>query len=110
MPQFLVLFANWFKGLFAGVLGFFGLELTKKVAILTAALAFMATITLALWTAIETTIDSFYVSIPSEILAPITWLVPGNLPAAFAAAVSMRILRALYDYKIKATSLRVQGT
>jgi predicted benzoate:H+ symporter BenE len=101
---------GWFKGLFAGVLGFFGLELTKKVAILIAGLAFISSITLGLWAAFNGIVSTLAVVMPSEIVTASTWLVPDNLDEGFAAIVSIRVARFIYDYKVQATKLRIMGT
>jgi uncharacterized membrane protein YpjA len=110
MPLIFTSIMGWFSTALSTSLAYFGLETSKKVIILVAALAFMASITLGLWSAFESLLASVAASVPNELTVPFTWIVPSNFSAAISAAISMRVARALYDYKVKATTMRVQGT
>jgi len=110
MPLIFTSIMGWFSTALGTSLAYFGLETSKKVIILVAALAFMATITLGLWSGFESLLATVSASVPSELTVPFTWIVPSNFSTAVSAAISMRVARALYDYKVKATTMRVQGT
>ncbi len=100
--------AAWIGNLVASLASVFGVFLTKRVAIITAALAVITTITTAMWAGMEALVTSIAVAVPESVAIGASWLVPTNIEECFAAIVSGHVARFLYDLEMNAIMTRVQ--
>lgn len=94
------LFASFLGSIFGGLVAFFSKYLTKKLAIFSAVLVAIASLTFSFFLLVETIVSSVTVGFPSD-LANIGFLIPSNYSSVMAAAISISVSRWVYDWNIK---------
>lgn len=97
--------ASVLGSLFTGVVGWLSLYLTKRLAIIIAAIAALASLTGAFVLAIEGSVAAFTYSFP--IAANFGFLLPPDLPVLIAAYASARVVHWVYSWNIKIVQLRL---
>ena len=95
----------WLAGvlgtLFSGTVAWFAQFITKKLAIVAAAITVMVGLTAALFVASTALVTSVYVTLPSSITAGISIVLPENIHACVGVLVTARILNWAYDWQTK---------
>jgi hypothetical protein len=89
--------------LFGAIASFFGLWLTKKAAIVTAALAVFAALTVGLMAALAAAITAALEleALPDAVIFGMSYFMPGNFPGLFSAVIAAEVAIALYRWNVK---------
>jgi hypothetical protein len=101
------LLAGMLYNLFTALVSFFAIWMTKQVALRLAAIAAAVAFTAAFVIAINALISSITVAIPSAITTAASWVVPSNAATCLGVYVSALAIRWVYDWNIKAITLKV---
>lgn len=94
-------------GLFASVLGFFTKYLTKRLAIVAAAVTAIVGLTTAFFAAISTLLGGLTAAIPADVVMLLGHIMPANVTACISALLSAQVLRYAYEWNVKVVQLRL---
>lgn len=93
-------------GLFAAVLEFFGKYLSRRLALVVAALATITALTAAFYVAIGGLISALTVAAPSFVMNGLGHIWPSNMQACIAAIAAGHVLRFAYEWNIRAARMK----
>jgi len=79
---------------------FFAKYFTKKIAIFTAVVVVLTSLTAAFVVAIKALYLGVVAVAPSELSIAMSWIVPSNASACVAAYISARLIRYAYDWNV----------
>jgi hypothetical protein len=91
----------WIGSLMTSLASFFSLYISKKVALTAAAITLFLALTGAMLLALKGAIQAVYVVAPPELAIAVGWLVPDNVGACFAAIMTAKFIRFVYDYQVQ---------
>ena len=89
------------------VFGYFAQLFTKRLIIIVAVVAGVATFTAALYVALDSLVGSVSVSAPAELSQAASMFLPGNLTACVTALLSAKIIRWVYDWNVRVLTMQV---
>ncbi len=92
--------ATFLGSIFGGILAFFVKFMTKKLAIFSAVLVAITSLTLGFMLVVEGIAAGVVVTFPTD-LGNAAFLLPGNFKSCLAAAVSISVARWVYDWNVK---------
>jgi len=107
MPAFLLAMFTSIGSMFASLAALFALYVTKRVAVLIAAVAMILTMTSALWAALSMLIAGISAGVPGNLQIAASWVMPSNATACFSAYISAHVLRFAYDLKSRGVQMRL---
>lgn len=93
--------ASLLGGFFASLFSFFATYVTKRVAIVAAAVIIIGTLTVGLFTALELLVDALTFVLPAEFTGMAGHFVPPIAPACVTAHTTARLLRFAYDWNVR---------
>lgn len=99
--------ATLIAGLFGGLFSFFSQYLTKRFALVAVVLTVIAGFVSAFFVAIVGLIGVLQTSVPPEISAAASLVVPDNVPLLVSTALSARVLRWAYEWNVKVIQWRL---
>lgn len=99
--------ASAIGGFFASAAGWYTATTIKKIALITAALAVIISITGGFSLAIKALLDAVVYPVPQ--ISAIYLILPSNFPAVTGAFISLRLLRWAYDWNIKVIKLTLRS-
>lgn len=106
MPLFLWL-ATVLGSLFTGLVQFFMNYMTKKIAIVLAVVAAIASLTIGFFTWVLALVTGLLVVVPSEVSVAISWVVPTNAYFCFSLILTAHTIRWVYEWNIKVIQFRL---
>lgn len=92
--------ATWLVGLIGNVVGYFGIQLTKKTLFATAAVAAFLLLTTAFIIAIKAMLLGIAVSMP-DLASSAYYFIPTNTASCISLLFSARMARFIYDYNVQ---------
>jgi len=95
------LLAGLLGSLFMALVSFFAKYLTKRVAIVLAAIGAVTVVTGAFIAAINAIVAGFVYAVPASIQIGASWIMPYNFDECLGAIVSGHLLRWGYDWNVK---------
>lgn len=97
------LLGGMFMGLFAGLMQFFVKYVTKKTALIAAAIATFAVLTLGFWSAVTVAIAGIAWTFPSGggVAIGVWLMVPDNAPVCLSACLGVDTAVGLYRWNIE---------
>lgn len=111
MPVPVLVGLPWLAGLVGGffstLFSFFATYVTKRVAIVAAAVVIITTLTVGLFTALELLIDGLAVVLPGEFTGMAGHFVPPIAPACVTAHVTAKLLRFAYDWNVRVVQYKL---
>jgi hypothetical protein len=107
MPLFILSALKWFSGFIVSIAAYLTTYFGKKVATVITAVGVLLTLTTAFWAAMKGLIETISVAAPAELNIAMGWLVPDNLAECFAAYMTAKIARFVYDYKSRGVQMRM---
>lgn len=99
--------ASLIGGLFSSLFVWLATWLTKRLAIVAAAVIVLGTITLAFFAALEALVGSLGLVLPAEVLQGAAHVLPSNTSACVTAMLTARTLRYAYDWNVAIIKLKV---
>jgi len=101
----------WLAGVitsaFTGLFVWFTQFLTKRLALVVAAIAIILAMTAAFFLAIEGLISALSLAAPIEVTQFAGFVLPNNISSSIAIIISARLLRYAYDWNVKFTQLKL---
>jgi hypothetical protein len=95
------LLATWIGSLVTSLAGFFATWMTKRVALLLAAMTFIVSTTGTFVAAMQGFASGVSLVAPAELGYALSWFVPGNITLCLSAYYAARVCRWAYDWNIK---------
>jgi hypothetical protein len=90
-------FRGWFGQIFSWVGGY----VSQRAALRVAWVAFVASLVVAMFAAVNALISGLVVALPSNLVIAGSWVVPDNTNECLAAYLSAHAIRFAYDYKFR---------
>lgn len=100
------LLATFLGSVLLSVVQFFATWFGKQVAVRLALISVAVYLTAALWAAITALLATIMVAIPTAILVPASWIMPGNLRLCIASYATARVLIWAYHMDLWALKLK----
>lgn len=101
----MVWLANFFVSLAAGIITYFGKEVSKKTLFATAAVAAFVALTVAFVVAVKALAVGVVYALPAWAGPYIGMLLPTNLAVCLGALISARLALAIYRYHVETLKL-----
>lgn len=101
------LLAGYIGSLFSGIFGFFASWMTKRIAIVAAAVTAVLAVTSAFIASAYTIIGGIAASVPSWLAISASWVVPYNFEACLGAYVAAYILKWGYDWNVRVIQFKL---
>ncbi len=111
MPLPVIAGLPWLAGVltsaFAGLVVWFAQFFTKRLAVIAAAVAFMAGLTTAMFVAIQSLVGALTLAVPAVVVQGAGFVLPSNLSLCISLIVTARMLRYAYDWNVKFVQLKL---
>lgn len=99
--------ASLLGGLFSSLFVWFATVLTKRLAIVAAAIIVLGAVTVGFFAALQTLISGLGLVLPAEVLQGASHILPANTSACVTAMLTARTARYAYDWNIKIIQLKL---
>lgn len=99
--------ASVLGSLFSGVVVWAAQFLTKRLAIVAAAVAVVIALTVTFFTALQALVTGLGLVLPAEVLQGAALLLPSNTDTCLTAMMTARTARYAYDWNIKIIQLKL---
>lgn len=106
MPLFLWI-GTLLGTLLTSLVQFFMNYLTKRLAIVLAVVAGISAFTFGFFAAIVVVINGISVSLPSEVSAGLSLVIPSNFPLCVSAILTAHLIRWVYEWNVKVIQFRL---
>lgn len=83
---------------FSALFSFFATYVTKRLALVAAAVVLLISLTAAFWAALEGLVSGLSFALPAPYVAMFDHFVPGNATACLSIVISARLFRYVYDW------------
>jgi hypothetical protein len=94
-------------GFFTTIFQFFAQYLTKRLAVVAAAVTAIATLTTAMFASLSALTSSIAVALPDSIVIGAGLIVPDNAIPSISVVLSAHMIRYVYDWNVKIIQLRL---
>lgn len=88
-------------GLFSSLFNFFATYITKRFAIIAAAVLVIVALTSAFFAALQAMVAGLSLVVPSSVVQLAAFVLPSNVDECASIVVASRLLRYAYDWNIK---------
>lgn len=99
--------AAWLGSLFTSIATFFAAYITKRLAIIAAAIALMVSITATFFAALRGLLTGVTAVLPDAVVIGASWFLPSNAIPCMSIVLSALALRWLYNWHIKIIQLKL---
>lgn len=93
--------ASVLGGMFTAIAVWLAQYMTRRLALVLAAIALIAALTAALFSALNASIAALSLAVPSQYSAGIAMICPSNLPACVSIIITAHLLRYAYDWNVR---------
>lgn len=101
----------WLAGLLGGIvtwlIGFFAQYLTRRLAIVAAAIAVVVTLTAAFFAGVHGVVSGLSSMSPPQFSVVLGFVMPSNAPACVSAILTTHTLRWAYEWNVKVVQMKL---
>lgn len=99
--------AAYIGTLFTSIATFFATYITKRLAIIAAAIALFVSVTAAFFVSIKALLSGLSVALPEAVVIGASWFLPANAVPCVSAVLTALALRWVYHWQIKIIQLKL---
>lgn len=99
--------ASVLGSLFTGLITFFAQFVTRRIALLTAAILIITTLTTSFFLALNGLVSATQILLPSVVTQNMGLFLPSNISACITAIATAKTLRWAYDWNVKVVQLKL---
>lgn len=99
--------ASVLGALFGGLVSFFGKYLTRRLAMVTAAVAAIGALSATFFAALNTLIGSLTLAVPAPLAGFLGHVIPSNLALTMSVLFSAHVARWAYEWNVKVVQLKL---